>query len=137
MIYLFRTMNKHLYAFGKCVLMAIILLIAPKLIAQNFSVSSLQGENLKSPTSLQFGPDGRLYVAQQDGLILAYTIQRNTNTNYQITATETINNILQIQNHNDDGTLNNLNIRQVTGILVSGTANNLSLIHISEPTRPY
>ena len=35
----------------------------------NFVASNLQGESTSNPTSLQFGPDGRLYVAQQDGLI--------------------------------------------------------------------
>ena len=129
------TMNKFLPPFGKCIVLAVIILIAPRLLAQNFSTSSLQGENLKSPTSLQFGPDDRLYVAQQDGLILAYTIQRNTNTNYQITATETISNIKQIQNHNDDGTLNNLAKRQVTGILVTGTPNNIAIYVGSSDSR--
>ena len=128
-------MDKFLRPFGKCILLAILIIINSQLIAQNFSVSSLQGENLTSPTSLQFGPDGRLYVAQQDGLILAYTIQRNTNTNYQITATETISNIKQIQNHNDNGTLNNLNKRQVTGILVTGSPNNIAIYVGSSDSR--
>ena len=128
-------MNNQLPPFGKCILLVFFLGCLPKLTAQNFSVSSLQGENLNSPTSLQFGPDNRLYVAQQDGLILAYTIQRNTNTNYQITSTETINNIKQIQNHNDDGTINNLNKRQVTGILVTGTANNIIIYVGSSDSR--
>ena len=37
----------------------------------SFSKSLLQGETLSKPTSLQFGPDGRLYVAMQSGLIHA------------------------------------------------------------------
>ena len=129
------TMNKLLRSFGKCMLLAVFIITSTPLTAQNFSTSNLQGETLKSPTSLQFGPDDRLYVAQQDGLILAYTIQRNTNTNYQVTATETINNIQQIQNHNDDGTLNNLAKRQVTGILVTGTANNVVIYVGSSDSR--
>ena len=44
--------------------------------AINFTSSGLQGESLNNPTSLQFGPDGRLYVSQQDGTIFAYTISR-------------------------------------------------------------
>ena len=39
--------------------------------------SGLSGESSNNPTSLQFGPDGRLYVAQQDGTIKAYTVLRN------------------------------------------------------------
>ena len=44
-----------------------------------------------SPTTLQFGPDGRLYVAQQNGVIKAYTVPRTAANNYAVTATETIN----------------------------------------------
>lgn len=35
----------------------------------------LVGIPLNNPTSLQFGPDGRLYVSQQDGLIRAFNVQ--------------------------------------------------------------
>ena len=44
------------------------------------------------PTSLQFGPDGRLYVAQQNGVIKVYTVSRDARrTPTPSTATETIN----------------------------------------------
>ncbi|MEM1304490.1 MAG: thrombospondin type 3 repeat-containing protein, partial [Planctomycetota bacterium] len=76
-----------------------------------------------SPTSLQFGPDGRLYVSQQDGLILAYTIERTGVGDYRVTATETISAIKEIPNHNDDGTPNpSVDERLVTGIYVAGAA---------------
>src|SRR3712207_4037147 len=52
--------------------------------------------NLVNPTSLQFGPDGRLYVAQQNGLIKAYTVERNAANNYSVSATETISAIQSI-----------------------------------------
>ncbi|MGH7536046.1 MAG: Kelch repeat-containing protein, partial [Gemmatimonadales bacterium] len=42
-----------------------------------FGKSTLQGGSSTHPTSLQFGPDGRLYVAHQTGLIKAYTVVRN------------------------------------------------------------
>jgi len=93
--------------------------------AVSFTSSSLAGEAVYNPTCLQFGPDGRLYVAQQNGLIHAYTIVRNNANNYSVTATEVITAIQQIPNHNDDGTLNTtVNTRQVTGLLVTGTAAN-------------
>jgi len=93
--------------------------------AQSFGASGLGGENLNNPTSLQYGPDGRLYVAQQNGLIYAYTIQRNGPNDYSITATETISDVRNIQNHNDDGTINNdVTDREVTGLLLAGTADN-------------
>jgi len=78
---------------------------------------------LNNPTSLQFGPDDRLYVSQQDGAIKAYTVVRNGANDYEVINTETINLVKNIPNHNDDGTLHtDQNKRQVTGILVKGTA---------------
>ncbi|WP_250419078.1 PKD domain-containing protein [Pontibacter deserti] len=89
----------------------------------NFNTSGLQNVVLSNPTSLQFGPDSRLYVSQQDGVIKALTIKRNGANSYSVTATETIGLINQIPNYNDDGTLNtSVTKRQVTGILVTGTA---------------
>lgn len=91
----------------------------------SFTSSSLAGETVYNPTCLQFGPDGRLYVTQQNGLIHAYTVTRNSANNYSVTATEIITAIQQIPNHNDDGALNTtVNTRQVTGLLVVGTAAN-------------
>ena len=57
----------------------------------SFGKSLLMNASSVNPTSLQFGPDGRLYVAQQDGLIKAYTVERNGANDYSVTATETIN----------------------------------------------
>ena len=91
--------------------------------AINFTSSGLQGESLNNPTSLQFGPDGRLYVSQQDGTIFAYTVTRQGSNNYVVTNVETILLVKNMLNHNDDGTVNaGLGKRQVTGILLSGTA---------------
>ncbi|SNC77727.1 Putative Ig domain-containing protein, partial [Hymenobacter gelipurpurascens] len=89
----------------------------------NFAQSGLTGVSLSNPTSLQFGPDGKLYVSQQDGLIKVLTIVRNSTNSYSVTATQTISLINQIPNHNDNGSLNtSVTTRQVTGILVKGTA---------------
>lgn len=89
----------------------------------SFSSSALVGESILNPTSLQFGPDNRLYVSQQNGTIYAYTIVRNGPNNYSVTATENIQLIRSIPNHNDNGALNSSIIdRQITGILVIGTS---------------
>ena len=91
--------------------------------AINFTSSGLQGDSLNNPTSLQFGPDGRLYISQQDGTIFAYTVTRQGSNNYVATNVETILLVKNMLNHNDDGTVNaGLGKRQVTGILLSGTA---------------
>jgi N-acetylneuraminic acid mutarotase/glucose/arabinose dehydrogenase len=90
-----------------------------------FSKSSLAGETSSLPTSLQFGPDGRLYVAQQNGAIKVYEVARNGKDSYAVTGTQTITSIQSIPNHDDDGTLNtSVTDRQVTGLLVVGTAAN-------------
>ena len=97
----------------------------------SFGKSGLAGETSINPTSLQFGPDDRLYVAQQDGAIKAYTVKRNAANDYSVTATETITNVKSMPNHNDDGSLNTaLGKRQVTGILVAGTASS-PVIYVS------
>jgi large repetitive protein len=91
----------------------------------SFGKSKLAGTTSSRVTSIQFGPDGRLYAAQQDGLIKAYTVTRSKANAYAVTATETIGLVKAIPNHNDDGTPNpNVNERIVTGILVTGTAAN-------------
>jgi N-acetylneuraminic acid mutarotase len=74
---------------------------------------------------VRFGPDGRLYVGEFGGLIHAYTIARNGANNYSVTATETIDLIEKIPNHDDDGTLNpSVTTRMITGFLMAGTATN-------------
>ncbi|MFN6945098.1 MAG: choice-of-anchor D domain-containing protein [Cytophagaceae bacterium] len=95
----------------------------------NFVSSDLKNTpGLHTPTSLQFGPDGRLYVAQQDGLIRVYTIKRNASNDYEVTNEEQILLVRRIPNHFDDGSPRPFNQwtnkRQITGILVVGTAEN-------------
>lgn len=88
----------------------------------NFVRSGLSGTAISFGTSLQFGPDNRLYVSQQDGIIHVYKVARLGIANYQVIHSETITSIRDIPNHNDDGTLNTtVNYRLVTGILVAGT----------------
>ena len=77
------------------------------------------------PTSLDFGPDGRLYVAHQNGLIRVYAVQRTAQNSYSVVSMESIASINSVPNHDDDATPNaTLNTRLITGLLVSGTAAN-------------
>ena len=91
---------------------------------------------LSNPTTLQFGPDGRLYVAQQDGLIRIYDVTQPTPGQWAAVEAQTVSLIKSIPNHNDDGSLNTLvTERQVTGIVVTGTASNPVLYVTSSDPR--
>lgn len=88
------------------------------------------------PTQLEFGPDGRLYVAELDGLIFAFTIERSEQTgSYSIAASEVIDLIQTLPNHNDDGTPFASSLRSVTGMITSGTADNPVLFVTSSDPR--
>lgn len=90
-----------------------------------FLQSELKNAGPKKPTSLQFGPDGKLYVSERDGYIYQYTVARSGKNNYTTTKTVKIDLIQKIQNHDDDGDVNNgVKGRLVTGLLVTGTAAN-------------
>ena len=94
--------------------------------AQSFNATGLNGENLNNPTSLDFGPNGKLYVSQQDGTIFEYTVLRDNAQAGSGTYTAINSNSINIvktgtPNHNDDGTINTSNKRQVTGLLATGT----------------
>lgn len=76
-------------------------------------------------TSLQFGPDDRLYFMQVNGTIIACDVTRLGPNNYVATNVETINLVKNLPNYDDDGNRNfGLTSRQATGILVVGTAEN-------------
>ncbi|MFK8081978.1 MAG: choice-of-anchor D domain-containing protein [Granulosicoccus sp.] len=97
----------------------------PQAVPVNFSVSTLNtARNFQKSTTLQFGPDGKLYVGEMDGPVLVYNVQRNGKDNYSATLEDTINLIKNVSNHNDDGTPNAANKRLLTGIHVTGTAAN-------------
>ncbi|PZX10151.1 hypothetical protein LX81_04294, partial [Palleronia aestuarii] len=102
--------------------------LSPEAVA--FSTVPLTGIPNKSYTSLEFGPDGRLYASHRFGEIYAFEIEQQLDdegniVGYAATDVELINLIKSIPNHNDDGTLNsNIGSRQVTGIVTAGTAEN-------------
>ena len=89
----------------------------------DFGHTELEGFSEGNPTSIDWGPDGRLYVSTQDGEVFALTVERNGEDDYEVTDTETIDEILDIPNHNDDGSFGGPDDeRQVTGLRVGGTA---------------
>ncbi|WP_338917723.1 malectin domain-containing carbohydrate-binding protein [Salinirubellus litoreus] len=94
------------------------------------------GANVDNPTDLQFGPDGRLYVAQQKGVIKAFEVERQGEEDYVVTNTETITAINDLQNHNDDGSTDGVpGDRQVTGMLVTGSADDVVIYVTSSDPR--
>ena len=65
----------------------------------------------KNWTSLEFGPDGRLYASHRFGEIYAFDIEQQVDgngnmTGYHAASSERIDLIKTIPNHDDDGTLN-------------------------------
>jgi len=101
--------------------------------AQNFDQSLLDfngfGNASGGVTSLMYGPDGRLYVAEYPGLIKILTIARNSSTDYEVTTLETLSQVKDIPNHDDDGSNCSgisavCNSRETTGLTVGGTPSN-------------
>lgn len=88
-----------------------------------FKQAQLQGLTIANPASLQFGPDGRLYIAQNDGSLVVANVTGDGVGGYSVASKEVINLVKAMPNHNDDGTFNAaITSRQVTGVLVAGTA---------------
>lgn len=89
----------------------------------NFEVSTLSADHsVDRGTSIQFGPDGKLYVAEMDGFIHVFAVTRNASNDYSASRLETIDLIKKVINHNDDGTRDYADKRLLTGIHVTGSA---------------
>lgn len=83
-------------------------------------------EDIKLGTSLEFGPDERLYVAQLKGEIKIYTISKEGPNQYDVVGEEVLLGVKEIPNYDDHGFLafDNRYGRQITGITVTGTEEN-------------
>ncbi len=109
-------------------------------------ISSFQGPNgattLFNPTVIQFGPDGRLYVATQGGVIRIYTVEKQGDGSWLAVDEEILrfpdgNPVIRsIVNHDDNGDINlSVQDRQTTGMLVTGTAENPVIYFASSDPR--
>ena len=102
----------------------------------SFGRTTLSGAGVSNPTSLQFGPDGRLYVAQFDGTIRVLSVARSSTGQYAVTAAESIGLIRAMANRDDNGALNaSVTGRLVTGLLVTGTAQSPTVYAVSSDPR--
>ncbi len=103
----------------------------------NFGKSTISGiTGTSSPTSIKWGPDGRLYIARLDGTVQVATIVRNGPNDYSATAVDTITSIRDIPNHDDNGQPNPAQTgRLVTGLEVVGTAQNPIIYLVSSDPR--
>ena len=68
-----------------------VIVLDDDLVPVEFDVRTIT-ESVENPTSGAFGPDGRLYVCNQNGLISAFTFDNN----YNITNTEVITTITEL-----------------------------------------
>ena len=97
--------------------------VAPSSVPVNFTTSTLNtNQDVTRGTTLQFGPDGKLYVGEMTGAIYVFDVTRNGKNNYAGSVSETINLVKNTQNHDDDGAPNSTKKRTMTGIHVTGTA---------------
>ena len=95
----------------------------PRTSGLSFAKGQVEGADTTKVTTVRFGPDGRLYIGQQTGIIRALTLERRGPASYRVTATEVIGLLVDIPNHDDSGAENRAVVgRQLTGIEVAGTA---------------
>src|SRR5919106_1280927 len=64
-----------------------------------FAKGVVAGTNTDRVTTLQFGPDGRLYVGQQNGLIKVLTVVRHGPGSYEAVKSETIGDLVDLATH--------------------------------------
>ena len=95
----------------------------PRTSGLRFAKGRVEGTDTTKVTTVRFGPDGRLYVGQQTGIIRALSLERRGAASYRVTASEVIGALAFLPNHDDDGMENGgVGGRQLTGIEVAGTA---------------
>jgi hypothetical protein len=95
----------------------------PRTSGLRFAKGRVDGADTTKVTTVRFGPDGRLYVGQQTGIIRALSLERRGPASYRVTASEAIGALVDLPNHDDNGVENpGVGGRQLTGIELAGTA---------------
>jgi len=100
--------------------------ITPNTVPVNFTLYNVNAPAISEPTTLQFGPDKKLYVGTREGDIHVLNVTKGGGSQpYSAVIEETINLIKNVPNRNDDGKPNpNVFSRLLTGIFVTGSAAN-------------
>ncbi|NRB20817.1 MAG: hypothetical protein HRU33_25615, partial [Rhodobacteraceae bacterium] len=107
----------------------------------SFGITDLSGNVSVNPTAIDFSKTGNptLFVAQQDGSIYRYEIERQldgpdagSTDDFVVTGTTLIDVVPEdVQNFDDDGSLNGTQQRQVTGMVVTKDAAGNDVLYIS------
>ncbi|MBX0324349.1 choice-of-anchor D domain-containing protein [Halomicroarcula sp. F13] len=88
-----------------------------------FGAKDTVTSQVSSPTSIEFGPDGRLYVSQRFGAIKIFNVTRTGEDSYDATLEEELTTVKNLPNHDDQGNYQSgVGSREVTGLTVTGTA---------------
>jgi large repetitive protein len=96
--------------------------------AKRTVISAANAPGFQMPTSMAIGPDGRLYVAQQNGKIHVFTLDANNNATFQTVITTIFNR----QNFTPQGQPKSAQGRQVTGIAFApGLQNGQPVLYVS------
>jgi hypothetical protein len=100
---------------------------------------ALQGVSLVNPTSIDVAADGRLYISQQNGEIVALTVDRNVSTDtngvttetWTVTDREDISLVRDLPNHSDGGVYQpGVTDRQITGLVTATDENGNIVLYV-------
>jgi glucose/arabinose dehydrogenase len=123
------------WARGKIRALRIAAMSLPRYATKRYDHFLLAGARPENPTVVALGPDGRLYVAEREGLIHAYTLSK-TAFRFRAVADERISVVRDLPNHDDLGRVQaDVEGRLVTGLLATGTAENPVLYLTSSDPR--
>jgi hypothetical protein len=88
-----------------------------------FGAKDTVTSQVSNPTSIEFGPDGRLYVSQRFGAVKIFNVTRTGEDSYDATLEEELTTVKNLPNHDDQGNYQSgVGSREVTGLTVTGTA---------------
>jgi hypothetical protein len=107
------------------------LLMQPLYEPADFDLLQLEVDGLVEPTTLEFGPDGRLYVAETGGQIKVLDVERGEDGVFRVIRNEVISAVYETINHDDHGKpVPQVVGRLITGMAVAGTADS-PLIYVA------